>query len=154
MVLAFVLTATPLPFEEPDWLGYLRPDWVVLFWFFWICFDSSKCSLGLAFLLGILIDAILFDPLGLNALLLISITFVARFALRTIQPSIGLRSSIALLILCFLATTLKSIVFLLTLEVSMELDHMILTPIVTVIWWILFVPFLYADNSQLSQTNQ
>lgn len=154
IVLAFVLTATVLPYEEPEWLVYLRPDWVLLIWFFWICFDSSKCSLGLAFLLGILIDALLFDPLGLNALLLVLVTFLARFTLRVIQPSIALRSSLTLLILCFLATTIKSIVFLFTLEVSMELGHMILTPIATVVWWILLSPLLYAENSQLSSTNQ
>lgn len=154
LLLAFILTAAPFPFDEPQWIGYLRPDWILLGWFFWLCFDQSKCSLGLALLVGILIDAILFDPLGLNVIILLTVTYITRFTLRLIEPSVGLRSAIALLVLCFLVTTAKSFVLLITLEVTMELNRMLLLPLVTVVWWFLLIPFLYADNAQFGRHNQ
>lgn len=148
MFVALVLSVAPLPFDAPNWLKNLRPDWLVLIWFFWIVFQHERCSLIVAFGVGLLLDVLFGDPLGLNSLLLVSLIYVGRYALRWIEPSVGLRSSIALVILCFLVTAIKSLVQFITLDVQIQLGYILLPVLATFLCWIPFIPALNSKHSQ------
>ena len=140
-----------MPLDVPSWLSNLRPDWVVLGWFFWIVYQSERCSLILAFIVGLLVDVLFSDPLGLNSLLLLFLTYAGHHSLRLVRLNIGLRSSVILLILCFLVTVAKSLVLLISLDVEIQFSNLVVPPLATALWWLLFLPFLGSERSQFSR---
>ena len=79
LVVAFLLTLLPLPLAlEP-----LRPYWVGLVLVYWALELSDSVGLGLAFLLGILLDVLTASLMGLHALsLVVLIYLVQRFRAR------------------------------------------------------------------------
>jgi rod shape-determining protein MreD len=71
---AIFLTLLPLPgFLEP-----LRPYWVALVLIYWVLEVNSHVSLGAVFLLGLLLDLLLGSLLGLHALSLVVLVYLAQ----------------------------------------------------------------------------
>ena len=73
---AMLLSVLHLPETWPQWLGWLRPNWMLLVLFFWVMELPHRIGLIAAWVIGLLLDALLGEPLGLNGLLLASVTFV------------------------------------------------------------------------------
>ncbi len=73
---ALVLTIFHAPLAWPDWLGWLRPGWVVLVVFFWVMELPHRIGLISAWIVGLLVDVLYADPLGLNGLVLAAVTYV------------------------------------------------------------------------------
>lgn len=151
VLLALVLIVAPLPFNAPNWVGYLRPDWLLLVWFFWIVVKVQHCTLLLAFIIGLLADVLVSQPLGLNAFLMISLTFIGSQALRVIQRNVGLNATLALFVLCFAFTLVESLVLKLAYDVEIEVINTVVSPIMTLLFWLPFIPFL---TSKISQFNE
>lgn len=154
IVVALILSVAPMPFDVPAWFKNLKPDWIVLCWFFWIVFQHERCSLIMAFIVGLILDVLYDEPLGINSLLLLALVFAGRLSLRFIQASVGLRSSIAVLILCFLVTATKSLFLLVTLDVDVPINSVLMPPIATLLWWILLIPLLNSEHSQFRDSVQ
>lgn len=76
LFLALVLSVVHLPSWWPEWLGYLRPHWIAIFVFFWVLHFPNRLGLIWAWVVGLLQDVLLADPLGLNAIVLAAITFI------------------------------------------------------------------------------
>ena len=76
VALAMVLGVAHLPETAPQWLGWLRPDWVVLVVFYWVMATPHRLGLIAAWVIGLLVDVLLSQPLGLNGLCLAALTFV------------------------------------------------------------------------------
>ncbi|MBK79740.1 MAG: rod shape-determining protein MreD [Gammaproteobacteria bacterium] len=74
---AMVLAVVHLPETWPQWLGWLRPAWVAVVIFYWVMELPHRVGLIAAWILGLLVDALLAEPLGLNGLILAAITYVA-----------------------------------------------------------------------------
>ena len=77
LIVTMVLAVVELPAVFPDWLAWVRPQWVVAVLFFWGIVAPERVGLINAWLLGLFFDALLGDPLGLNGICFASITFVA-----------------------------------------------------------------------------
>ena len=73
---AMVLGVAHLPEAAPQWLGWLRPDWVVLVVFYWVMATPHRLGLVAAWVIGLLVDVLLSQPLGLNGLCFAALTFV------------------------------------------------------------------------------
>lgn len=73
---ALLLAIVHLPESWPQWLGWLRPAWVAMVVFFWVMELPHRVGLVSAWVLGLLLDVLQADPLGLNGVLLASITYV------------------------------------------------------------------------------
>jgi len=69
LVVAFVLTLLPLP----PLLDLMRPYWVALVIIYWCLETQDRISLGLAFIVGIVLDLLGGSLLGLHALSLVVI---------------------------------------------------------------------------------
>lgn len=81
LVLAAALLMTILPL--PAGLELVWPYWVALVLIYWVLEDQSSVNLGLAFLIGILLDLFTGSLLGLHALsLVIMVYLVERFRAR------------------------------------------------------------------------
>lgn len=79
LVVALLLTLLPLPAE----VEAFRPYWVGLVLIYWALELREMVSLGLAFLIGVLLDVLTASLMGLNALsLVVLIYLVQRFRAR------------------------------------------------------------------------
>ena len=77
LAFAMVLAIVHLPETWPQWLGWLRPEWVSLVVFFWVMELPHRLGLISAWVVGLVVDVLYADPLGLNGALLAAITFIA-----------------------------------------------------------------------------
>ena len=73
LVVAMVLAIFHLPETWPQWLGWLRPAWVPLFVFFWVMALPHRLGLVSAWIVGIFVDVLFGDPIGLNGAVLAGI---------------------------------------------------------------------------------
>ena len=151
VLISVVLSVAPLPINTPDWVAYLRPEWVILIWYFWLVFQSERCSLLLAFAIGLLLDVMLDEPFGLNALLLISLQYVGHLGLRFLHQSPGIRSALMLLVLVSMTNFTKCLVLLVAIDVKIDVLSLIMPPLVTVVFWLPFITLLSSESSQLTQ---
>ncbi len=76
LLAAMLLGVVRLPEDWPSWLGWLRPQWILLVLFFWVMELPERIGLVSAWILGLLVDALVGEPLGLNGILLAGVTFV------------------------------------------------------------------------------
>lgn len=73
VVIALALTVVPLP----GWAEPLRPFWVALAVFYWVIALPERFGVGLAWIVGLLLDAMTGTLLGAHALALTLVAFVA-----------------------------------------------------------------------------
>ena len=76
LAVAMLLGVVHLPETWPDWLGWLRPVWVALVLFYWVMELPHRIGLIAAWIVGLFVDVLQADPLGLNGALLAGIMFV------------------------------------------------------------------------------
>lgn len=78
-VIALVLTLLPMP----DWTMWLRPAWVLMVLIYWAMMMPYRVSVGVAFIVGLLVDLLNGTLLGEHALAFtIVIYFVNRLHIR------------------------------------------------------------------------
>jgi len=85
IVTALLLAMLPLP----DFLAPFKPYWVALVMIYWSLETRSMISLGLAFIVGLLLDILSGSLLGMHALSLVIMVFLVqrfRFRLRFFPP--------------------------------------------------------------------
>jgi rod shape-determining protein MreD len=99
LLVAMVLAVLHLPETWPEWLGWLRPAWVAMVIFYWVMALPHRLGLISAWLVGLLLDVLQADPLGLNGVLLAGITYIAwRFYERLRMYSIVQQCGIVFLV--------------------------------------------------------
>ncbi|MCH8537496.1 MAG: rod shape-determining protein MreD [Alkalimonas sp.] len=72
LLLALILTVTPMP----AMVQLFRPDWALLVLLYWVLALPYRANIGLAFVLGFLVDVLVGTVLGVNALAFSVVTFV------------------------------------------------------------------------------
>ncbi len=75
VIAAFLLTLARAPVGSPEWLGWLRPGWIVLVVYFWAMEVPHRIGLISTWIMGFFVDIVFADPLGLNGIVLTTITF-------------------------------------------------------------------------------
>lgn len=73
IIVAIMLTMMPLP----GWLTAFRPDWVALVIVFWAMSVPHSYSVGVAWIVGIVLDVTQGTLLGQHALALCAVTYIA-----------------------------------------------------------------------------
>jgi rod shape-determining protein MreD len=76
LVLAMILAVVHLPETWPQWLGWLRPGWILLVVFYWVMALPHRFGMISAWVTGMLVDVLYADPLGVNGFCLAALTFV------------------------------------------------------------------------------
>ena len=100
VAIAFVLTAARVPEEWPGWLGWLRPGWVLLTLCFWAMAAPQRIGPVSAWIIGLFLDELRGDPLGLNALILaLAVHFASRFHQRLRMYGLLQQCTLAFLIM-------------------------------------------------------
>lgn len=76
IAVAMMLAVAHLPEDLPQWLGWLRPAWVLLVVFFWVMTLPDRLGMITAWFVGLLVDILLGDPLGVNGFCLAALTYI------------------------------------------------------------------------------
>ena len=80
-IISLFLSQLPLP----DLLRWARPEWVLLFLVYWVMRAPSRVGLFYAFMLGLLLDLAHGGVIGLNALSLTLVAFLAQLLYRRMR---------------------------------------------------------------------
>lgn len=75
LAFALLLTAVQLPPGFPEFLGWLRPDWVALVILYWVMAVPQQVGMTTAWIAGVLVDSITGNLLGQHALGLVIIAW-------------------------------------------------------------------------------
>ena len=76
LAIAMMLAVVHLPETLPQWLGWLRPAWLVLIVFYWVMALPQRFGLVSAWVTGLLLDVLYADPLGVNGFCLAALTYL------------------------------------------------------------------------------
>jgi rod shape-determining protein MreD len=138
VLVALLLSVAHLPEGWPGWLGWLRPNWLLLVTFFWVVELPHRVGMIAMWLLGVFLDILLAQPLGLNGLVLATTTYVAwRFFERLRMYSI-LQQCGVLFLLVLVAELFRAVVLGLDRERPWDW-RVLLVPTMTTLLW----PFAY-----------
>jgi len=137
ILVALVLAVLHLPETWPQWLGWLRPAWMAMVIFYWVMALPHRLGLISAWIVGLLLDVLQGDPLGLNGFLLAGITYVAwRFYERLRMYSIAQQAGVVF-VLVLIAETTRLLVQDLTFDRGLSWGVLLPALMSMVIW-----PFL------------
>jgi rod shape-determining protein MreD len=103
LIASLILAVVHLPEWWPQWLGWLRPNWVALTVFFWVLAVPQRFGLITAWLLGLLVDVLYGEPLGLNGALLAVFTYISWSLYERLRMFGALQQSILLFFMVLLA---------------------------------------------------
>ena len=110
LIFAMVLGVAHLPQTWPDWLSLVRPNWLVVVLFFWVVELPHRVGLIGTWLLGLLVDVLLADPLGLNGLILAGVTYVTWRFYERLRMYSALQQSVVVFVLAAIAELIRGMV--------------------------------------------
>ncbi len=138
LLLGMLLGVVHFPETWPNWLGTLRPNWLLLIVFFWVIELPHRIGLIAIWLLGFAVDALLAAPLGTNGLILAGVTYIAwRFFERLRMYSVLQQCGVVFL-LVMAAEMLRVLVQGITSERQWGVE-VFTVPLVSMLAW----PFVY-----------
>jgi rod shape-determining protein MreD len=81
LLLAFMLSALPLPVS----VQWVWPEWVLVVFVYWVIALPHRFGLGWACMLGLLLDLLQGNYLGVNALAMVCVTFLVVLMYRRLR---------------------------------------------------------------------
>ena len=115
LLVAMLASVVHLPAAVPDWIGHLRPDWIIAVLFYWSFAASERTGLVEAWLLGFVVDVLVGDPLGLNGACMAGAVFSGHILHERIRLySVVQRAGVALVVL-LVAALVREVVRVLAL---------------------------------------
>ena len=76
ILIGMLFTAGYLPRVMPDWVGWLRPEWMLLVCFFWAVEIPERLGLVSVWLCGTLVDVLIGDSIGTNGACLALVSLI------------------------------------------------------------------------------
>ena len=131
ILFSLIFSVFHLPQGAPDWLGYWRPQWILLALILWVQFipayrgglfellftkfasddgTTARRVLVVVWLLGFYLDTLLGDPLGFNGAICAAIAFYLLHFRERLQMQTLLQQMIMVFIMVFLAELLRAYV--------------------------------------------
>ena len=100
IALSFIVAGLLAIVPMPEWAMYYRPEWVALVLVFWVINNPDRVGIGVAWLVGIVVDALTGSLFGLHALGLALVAYLAlRLRLRLRLFSVSRQASMVLVII-------------------------------------------------------
>lgn len=141
IVLSFLVAGLLAIVPMPEWAIYYRPEWVSLVLVFWVINSPERVGIGVAWVVGIVVDALTGSLFGLHALGLALVAYlVLRLRLRLRLFSVSQQASVVLVVLGLQLLVSQWLQFL--FDLPRGTNMMFLAPAVTsaLLWplaWIL-----------------
>ncbi len=146
---ALVLSLLHLPQDWPEWLGWLRPQWVLLVVFYWVMELPHRIGLVSAWITGLLIDVLVADPIGVNGLILATCTYITWRFYERLRMYTVLQQCSVVFVLVLGGEMLKSVVQYLAWERTASWG-IVLTAVVSTLVWPFLNLFLLRLKQQFS----
>jgi rod shape-determining protein MreD len=118
IIVAMVLSVVQLPPDAPHWLTWARPNWLVLVVFYWVMAVPHRIGLIAAWVIGLLVDVLHGELLGLNAFTLAALTYVTWSLYERLRMYTIVQQAFVLLLLATAAEIARHLVHVLTLDVD------------------------------------
>lgn len=121
LLLALLLSIARLPGEPPEWVGGLRPDWAVAFFFYWTVTTPGRTGMFSAWLVGFLFDALHGGsyPLGLHGAGFALTVFVAAALRERLQMYNPLQQASAVAVLALIVQIFHGAVRFIALDIEL-----------------------------------
>lgn len=94
-IIALMLSVIPLP----TWAVWWRPEWVLLVLIYWAMVAPERISVGVAFMLGLIVDVLNGQAFGANALAMIIVTYIVGKFNHQLQVSPHWQQTLGILVL-------------------------------------------------------
>lgn len=131
IVFAMVLTLLPIS----DFLRFVRPEWVLMVLIYWAMALPNRVGIGIAWLVGLLMDMMLGGALGVLALAYALVIYVIlRFHLQIRQYPLWQQAFSLLLFI-----SLVNIIVVLMTPVTMGLNVWLPAIISTLLWPVMYI---------------
>lgn len=76
LLIGMILTVGHLPAVLSGWIGWLRPEWMVLVCFFWAVEVPERVGLVSVWLCGLALDVLVGDAIGTNGTCLAAVSYI------------------------------------------------------------------------------
>lgn len=127
LFLGLVLEVLPLPF---DMMGY-RPEFVYLIVIFWCVHSRAQNGVYLAFFLGLLLDLLQGNLIGIHAALLLGMVSV----LRVFFPQFRVYGLWHQCMALFGVLIVSNVVYAMTQNFSFSVQELLIAPLFSIIVW-------------------
>jgi rod shape-determining protein MreD len=134
VMIAMVLSVVELPADAPEWLAWLRPNWLVLVVFYWVMAVPHRIGLIAAWVVGLLVDVLHGELLGLTAFTLAALTYVTWSLYERLRMYSTAQQAMVVLVLAFAVELVRQIVHVLTLDVGIT-PAMAIPALATALLW-------------------
>lgn len=134
LIAALILAVLHLPEWWPQWLGWLRPNWVAMTVFFWVLAVPHRFGLVAAWLLGLFVDVLTAEPLGLNGALLAVLTYITWSLYERLRMFSALQQSIILFFLVLLAEFVRMLALLALVERDAQFGFVLVALSSALLW--------------------
>ena len=99
IVMSFIVAGLLAIVPMPEWAIHYRPEWVALVVVYWAINNPERVGIGIAWMAGIMVDALTGSLYGLHALALALVAWLAlRLRLRLRLFSVSRQASVVLVI--------------------------------------------------------
>ena len=147
VIVALVLSVAHTPFDLPQWTDWLRPDWMVMVVFYWVMELPQRFGLITAWVLGLVVDACLADPLGVNGACLATLTYVTWSLYERFRMYSLLQQGGVIFLIVLFTESVRLSAHMLTREAEFS-GAIIFPAIISMLVW----PFLAGVLSRLSRS--
>ena len=137
LVVALILAVVHLPEWWPQWLGWLRPNWIAMTVFFWVLAVPHRFGLVAAWLLGVVVDVLYAEPLGLNGAVLAVLTYITWSLYERLRMFSALQQSIILFFLLLLGEFVRMLGLMLLLEREAQFGFLTIALASALLWPVL-----------------
>ena len=122
LLVAMLLSIARLPGESPQWVDWLRPDWAVALFFYWTVTAPGRIGMCLAWLAGLLFDALLGGgyPFGLHGAGFACAVFVAAALRERLQMYNALQEAGVVAALALGVQIFQGVVRLVVLDIELS----------------------------------
>lgn len=111
MPLSFAVGLLLTVFPLPDVLVFWRPDWLNLLLIFWILNHPARAGVWTAFVVGVIVDLVMADTLGVYALSFAVTAYLCRLFIRRARVSSLLATSMLVAFLLAVALTIRFVAY-------------------------------------------
>lgn len=134
LIVALIFAVMHLPEWWPQWLGWLRPNWVAMTVFFWVLAVPHRFGLVAAWLLGLLVDVLQAEPLGLNGAVLAVLTYITWSLYERLRMFSSFQQAIILFFLLLLAECARMLGLMLLIEREAQVGFVLVALASALLW--------------------
>ena len=134
-LIGLLLTVGHLPRALPGWIGWLRPEWIVLICFFWAVELPERLGLVSVWAFGSVADVLVGDAFGTNGACLALVSFVGWKLHSRVALYSPFQQIVLMFGMCLGVLWIKAVIDNLLNDVAFT-PQILVSAVCTGLWWI------------------